>query len=339
MNGKAAESLTVVNILKILKDGKFAFTKAESLGRGLGLSNGKIAQFKMESPGSLEGLLANILDHWLQNNKPTSWKSLAEALRLCDCRNLANKILLPEDPEPMPEPNEIRVAAIKKNLNTIRAKFATLVSGVSARLESHNVDMRKLRLFIVTFLPDPSGIPDTISMDELFEALSRQKVWDFDNFGLIEGIVNLFGQDNEEAQLISAYKSELAGFKGTTKIIDYIQACSSEEDILRQNKTHYDKRYCHELTMKLKSKSRITTESLNYIDTLWNSIAEEFLIPSLPVVLHTIHKGCIEVTWLLQKDSAIRIKVDVHKMKFFKAHEISLVVMDNKILYYETKSG
>ena len=93
----------------------------------------------------------------------------------------------------------------------------------------------------------------------------------------MEEIVKKFGEnDSQLTGWISDYKSEVAGFKAVTKIADYIEACSDEEDVadseqsIRQNIAQYDKRYCRKLSIKLKA--RITHKSLDYIDEFWRSI-------------------------------------------------------------------
>ena len=48
----------------------------------------------------------------------------------------------------------------------------------------------------------------------------------------IEEIAKEFGGDDLELRgWIDDYKSELAGFKATTKIVDYIKVCNDEEEI------------------------------------------------------------------------------------------------------------
>ena len=126
----------------------------------------------------------------------------------------------------------------------------------------------------------------------------------------------------------------------TSKIIDYITVLKNEEEIaepeesLRQDLARYDKHYCKKLTIKLKA--RITDNCLDYIDQLWRSIAEYFSLPSLSVLLDSIHEGCIEVTWCVPTPLAFQIQTNIpDSTEFFQHREVIQVVLDDEILYDE----
>ena len=115
--------------------------------------------------------------------------------------------------------------------------------------------------------------------------------------------------------------------------------CSEEEmadseQSLRQDMARYDKCSCRKITFKLKA--RVTEKSLNYIDTFWQSIADYFLLPSLPALLDSIHSGCVEVTWLVSTPSALQIQANIQdSAPFLQEHGVMRVVMDDEILYDE----
>ena len=137
------------------------------------------------------------------------------------------------------------------------------------------------------------------------------------------------------SKYISSYKAELAGFKATTKIIDFIEECNDEEDIaysddsIGQFKARYDKKYYRRLAVKLKSP--VAENSLEYVDDFWRSIADLFLLPSLPVLLESIHRGCTEITWSISSKAASKIESSV--LLFYRLLDVIQVKLDDEILF------
>ena len=195
--------------------------------------------------------------------------------------------------------------------------------------------MEEFRLFIITLFPRDI-VSNTSSVTESFEAISRHQLWDYSSYCPIEEISMRFGGDDPQlSEWIKKYKSELAGFKATTKIADYIKVCSGEEAMAdseeRLQMTRYDKHFYRRLTFKLKT--RVTEESLDYIDELWRSIAKYFYLPSLSVILDTIKEGCVEVTWLVPTPSALQIQTNIQDSEeFLQAHHVMHVMLDCEVL-------
>ena len=249
---------------------------------------------------------------------------------------ISSQIIISSGPEVEMPDGIIRKIQIK-----IKGSFATLVRKVTRKLKKRDVDMEDFRLYILNLFPPGDIIPDTVSVADIFEAVSCHQLWDYLNYTPIEEIAKEFGGDDIELRgWIDDYKSELAGFKATTKIVDYIKLCSDEQEIadsdqsLRKDIARYDSRYCRKLTVKLKS--RVTEKSLDYIDQFWRSIADHFLLPSLSVLLDSIQEGCVEVTWLVPTLSALQIQANIQDSTQFLAKlEVIRVIMEGEILYDE----
>ena len=203
-------------------------------------------------------------------------------------------------------------------------------------------------LYITTLFPPGDFVAYAKSVTEVFRAITQNQLWDYNSFTPVEEIVKKFGENDPQLTgWINNYKSEVAGFKAVTKIAVYIQACREEEDIadseqsIRQNLARYDRRYCHKLSIKLKA--RITEKSLDYIDQFWRSIADYFLLPSLPVLLDTIKEGCVEVTWLVPTVPALQMEANMEDSEdFWRNLEVTRVEIDgvvhhihsDMVLYY-----
>ena len=253
-------------------------------------------------------------------------------------------IILDQAPEEEQEVT-VSVQVLKESQAKIKGSFATLVRKVTAKLEKKHFNIDEFRLYIFNLFPPGDIIANSATVTDIFGTLSRHRLWDYSYCTPIEEIANEFGGDDLELRgWISYYKSELAGFKATTRIVDYIKMCSGEEEIadaeqsLRQDMARYDRQYCRKLTVKLKS--RVTEKSLDFIDQFWRSIADHFLFPSLPVLLDSIQEGCVEVTWLVPTLSALQIQTNIQdSAAFLEECEVMQVIMDGEILYDEEGLG
>lgn len=191
--------------------------------------------------------------------------------------------------------SSVSVEVNKLNLERIKGCFASLISRVSTRLTKMDIDMTEFRVYISTRFPPGDFVLSATTVSDIFTALNKNLLWDFFHFTPIEDVCRTFGRgDKELSELISDYKSELAGYKATTKISGFITECDDSDDDIAEsthflNIARYDRKYCRRLTVKLKD--RVTQKSLDYIDKFWRSIADFFVLPSLPVLLGTIHEG------------------------------------------------
>ena len=193
--------------------------------------------------------------------------------------------------------------------------------------------MEGFRLYIKTLFPPGDFISKTDSITEIFSAITHNLLWDYFFYNPVEEICKKFGgKDSDLRKWISSYKSDLAGFKATTKIIDYIRECKDGSDIadskcsISQYKARYDPRYYRKLTTKLDVP--ITRKSLLYIDQFWKSISELFRLPSLPVLLESIHEGCTEITFMISAQIASEIESTIDLQALFKQFEVVQVLLE-----------
>ena len=85
--------LTPESIKTFLRDHYFPAVYACKLGEQLdGVSPGDIETFK-KNHKDWDGILSDIIDHWLNNELNRSWEKLARALSACGCEDIAAKIL------------------------------------------------------------------------------------------------------------------------------------------------------------------------------------------------------------------------------------------------------
>lgn len=223
----------------------------------------------------------------------------------------------------------------------LTGSFATLVRKVTVKLQKKDINVKDLRLYVITLFPPGDIVNYAVNISDVFEIISKHRLWGPFHYIPLEEIAKEFGEgDPELSAIIKEYKMELAGFKATTKIVDFIRDCEDEDEIadpdesILEDIARYDKRYCRKLTLKLKE--RVTERSLNFIDQFWRSIADHFVIPCLSVVLDSIKEGCVEVTWCVPTSMALQILAkDQDSTGFWKKLEVIHVILDDRILYEE----
>ena len=233
-----------------------------------------------------------------------------------------------------------------QNEQNIKVKYSTLLINVRGRLQQKGIDVRDFRQFVIPLFPPGDCIPHSADLAEIFEAITRNGLWDFWNYRSLEGIVQHFGAgDVEMSGWIKEYKADLAGFKACTKIANYLSVVDSDssfdesdsEQPTSRKPAKYDHRYFRTLSLKLKA--NVTDRSLLYIDDLWSSVSECFLLPPLSALLHHVHKGCITVVWLFPTGLVPQLLKQICQAgNFFQQHHIASVTLDDQCVYDEQTS-
>ena len=150
----------------------------------------------------------------------------------------------------------------------------------------------------------------------------------------------LLPEDANVKKLMFEYKGQLTGFYTATKIADFIKLSDfedSEQDPQQPLpvETYTVKDY-RKLKLKLELDRKVSAVTLSYIDELWRSLAEEFDLPCLTAVIHSIIEGSLVVTWLVLPHVADKI-IDsgstAKAIKFFRCHGIVSVEIDNDTIF------
>ena len=229
----------------------------------------------------------------------------------------------------------------RKNLNKIKGQFSSLLLKVQSALKSHQVCVDNVRNFLVHYFSRSDWIHDPSNLDELFTALSVTKLWNYDHYDPLEEITKQFLPDDADVKtFVSDYKNQLTGFYTITKIADFIKLSDfeeSEQDPQQPLPTDiFTLKDYRKLKLKLKINRKVSAVTLSYVDELWRSLAEEFDLPCLTAVIHSIIEGSLVVTWLVLPHIAEKIIVNSSKStKFFRHHGIVLMEIDSLTVYDE----
>ena len=224
---------------------------------------------------------------------------------------------------------------------TIRGEFSSLLDKVQSALQSHHVSVDRVRSFLIRYFRCNRWAQKFSDLDELFNAVSVAKLWNYDHYGPLEEVTKrLLPNDAIVKKLVSEYKNRLNGYYTATKISDYIKQSKLEDSMQDPQQplpvhTFTLKDY-RKLKVELKLDRKVSAMTLSYVDELWRSLAEEFDLPSLTAVIHSIVEGSLKITWLILPHIAEKIRATYSKaLRFYQHHNIVRVYIDDDLLYDE----
>ena len=217
----------------------------------------------------------------------------------------------------------------------IKESFAKLLKDVAGKLKTKELDLEMFHFFMVALFPPGTCIPSS-NIIKIFEAITRHGLWSYWHYTPVEKIVAEYAPNDDEMKgWLDKYKKELSGYKATTKIADAIELYSIDEfevDPSRRLTVANDPDYLRQLSFKLKT--LVTEKSLVYVDELWVSLAEYFLLPLLSALLDKIQSGCIEVSWLIPPHYVFQIISNLQEnSSYLQSKGIVKVILDGDCIY------
>ena len=253
-----------------------------------------------------------------------------------------------------PENQSAELVAIAVRNNTrIKGKFSKLLTRSRKRLQSKDIDVEDVQEFLITMYSSPNSRDgsDTVttvlesaeSLDEIFRALSKYKVWDYLNYYLLQSINEEFASDDDELNvMMEQYQRDLTGHVLTQKIQTYLDAnkqptaASDSESSADENITSLPPKQKHKLYKKLSAevKANITDHSVKYVYDLWRSLANQFRLPRPAMILHNIAEGCICITWLIPTNLVTHVTRMAQKTSdMFAKQQILKVMLEEHCIY------
>ena len=234
---------------------------------------------------------------------------------------------------------------VKESEAKLKDDFTSLLWKMSEKLIEMNVNMKDLCYHVEWLFPGdciPTRSDPEPGPKEIFSALMGKKLMNHLNYNPpLESIAKKFDKtaDSSLLDLVENYKVKRTAFVATTSLADFISKCENEEEADPDeplDKTKYDKAFFRKLRLKLKIK--ITIETIEYIDDLWRSLADEFLLPSLSALLDKVISGSLTIVWLVQENIIQKILERIPVASdFFRRHHITEVFIDDECVYMDTE--
>ena len=254
-------------------------------------------------------------------------------------------------------PQRSTIAVARRNILMIEGKFSTLVTMSCEKFQSGNISIRAVQTFLITMYSSPNSRDgnDTVttvvesakSMEEIFRALSKYRLWDYLNYFLLQSMIEEFARDDRELNdMMQKYQQDLTGHTLVLEIQTYLDATHSVTSSDSENSDHesvpapppQDKCWLFK-KLSTKVEVNVTEHSLSYVDELWRSLANQFLLPQSALILDSIAIGCIGITWLIPTNLVnyvTRIAQETSS-KFEEKHVLKVVLEDQCIYSVESK--
>jgi len=156
--------------------------------------------------------------------------------------------------------------------------------------------------------------------------------WDFVNYYLLESIIEEYGDDRTR-EMMKQYKQDLTGYMLATKIKDHLDAVDIEHPTISQKELYSS------LTIKVKGVN-ISSQSLEYVKDLWESLGEQFSLPKHTLVLYKIADGCVEISWCVPvKLAAYITRRAKESEQYFEEQQFLQVSFNGVHIYNKTEAG
>ena len=254
-------------------------------------------------------------------------------------------------------PQRSTIAVARRNILMIEGKFSTLVTMSCDKFQSRNISVGAVQTFLITMYSSPNSRDgsDTVntvvesakSMEEIFRALSKHRLWDYLNYFLLQTIIEQFARDDRELNdMMQRYQQDLTGHALVLEIQTYLDATHSVTSSDSENSASesvpapppQNKCWLFQ-KLSVKVNINITEHSLSYVDKLWRSLANQFLLPQSALILDSIAKGCISITWLIPANLVNYVTriAQATSSKFEEKHVLKVVLEDQCIYSVENK--
>lgn len=220
------------------------------------------------------------------------------------------------------------MAIARQNLWEIKWKFSVLYMKACKKLRERQsqINIKDFRACLASLFPEES-IPNSSNIEVILETITREKIWNYWNYSLLEKVVGEFlGDDQDMMSSIKTYKEDLTAYKATTKLVDYL--------VLGEDQPKdYGK-----LTVKLDT--MLTDHTLEYIENLWNKFATLYGLPPHVPLLDCICKGSVSIVWFIPPKLA-HIIHDAAPSKlnvdFYREYQITRVELEGECIYKEVE--
>ena len=222
----------------------------------------------------------------------------------------------------------------------IKARFSKLLIEVQSALETHQVDVKKIRRFLIHLFESECKIPNVSDLGEIFEDVTFSKLWRFDNYGPLQELSENFLPEEDSARTqVTEYVSHLSAFYATTSLFDCMELAELEEGEEDDNPFSPKKynRFYKKISITLKLARDMSELTLKFLDQLWKSLRKEFNLVPLTAVLDRITQGSLCITWLVLPNVLRKIRAMFFKsLQFLQLNGIvKISLYDDDLTIYD----
>ena len=228
------------------------------------------------------------------------------------------------------------------------AKLKNMVSTrIQQRIDSNEVHLEEVLIYAMEFFPEIHCVSRTSRVGDLFVFITHKGLWSYMDPEPLNHIANAYGGTDPELKIeVQRYTQDLTGFKAATKLVDYLSDLSpsssesEDEESPVSPSTKGDVHFRRKLTVKLNIP--ISEQTLLYIDELWSSLAELFVIPPLSAILDKIVYGSLYITWLVPNFLVPQLMEKANQSEatiLFQEKKVEMIYLDGNCIFKEESVG
>ena len=266
-------------------------TQWDILGTYLGLEENEIEEIERDHQHNARRRIA-MFSKWFEKDPHASWEKIIDALQCMLKVRLANQLkekyiscatpLVRRGPLDSSANRELTIDKDERIVREIVALGEELVEKAEAALEAVNPPPRKLKRFLQYYKQ-----PEVQTVEELFDQLNP---FYFLEYALLEKMIKYFLKKGEVAENLSDYLKQLANFKSSTTVRDFMN--SIEEAQQSRSTAARKEKVC---TVTLRLVGGWLEKTMNDLEKLVNELFKEktYVLSHLKIV-----RGSIVVTYL-----------------------------------------
>ena len=173
------------------------------------------------------------------------------------------------------------------------------MTNIATNLTKVNPDMSNFCSFVSALLKADSSIPESGSINNMFQDLSVKRYWSHLDVSYLERIVEEFGGAlvDESRIAISQYKERLSTYKKNIKIAE-VSSSREVRSTIEYSCKGYDQRYRSKLSIKMALDR--STMPLLYLEELWDSVFQQFSASPFSSILEVEEEAShIVIHWIV----------------------------------------
>lgn len=219
-----------------------------------------------------------------------------------------------------------------------QSKFVEAINQCYQELDQKETSFEKVKIFVTnTFFPESiakEGQRDDLfstdeDIDDIFRTLSRHKLWDYQNYSLLQDLVLQFANKSPQLSgLMSRYAHDLSCYQRKTLIFDTHDS---------QDKNVSVNGLFQLLTVELS----ISAENLclDYVADFSGSLVHQFSLVPATVLLKKVTKYPFKLMWLIPTVLCKKICEQISSNhKWLEERNVALMAFEDKVVYTKNRT-
>ena len=235
------------------------------------------------------------------------------------------------------------VAAAKINIGYLQSEYELLVGMTLIAVKAKSTTLDAFRTKITLRLPEPRPeqetshmkrlgfIYDAKSVDQIFGIFSLSRTWNYLNFGLLQHLVEAYGDDELQQRMLK-YTTSVELFRRKTTLKVFWKA-SPTKGMCPEIPTNFRESLKH---ITFKHGNLHDSTNLEDIERHRQDLAEQYSFPEFTIILADIEKGCVATTWIVPSSLAVKLADETKRgnISFLEKHNVLELTIQESTVYH-----